>query len=115
MTTQNTDDGRQPPSTDDDNETTLQHKEILQGLVNEVARDAAGRSQADLRERLSAAIAGAGLPEQPQRWVEAVAQDAFEGRVTVLDARFARHDDDEQRADQHQGGGGEGPDIGPNG
>lgn len=67
---------------------TLLAKEQLQEIVTDLARYGPSRTEADLRLRLEVAIAEAGLPEQPARWVEAVAIEAAAGRITVLDARF---------------------------
>ncbi len=115
MSTQMPDSGPQSAGTDDDNETTLRRKELLQKVVVDLARYGQGRTPADLRDRLEVVIAEAGLPPQPPTWVEAVAAEASAGRVTVLDARFVPDDATQARADEHQGGGGEGPDIGPQG
>jgi hypothetical protein len=67
---------------------TLRTKARLQEIVNDLARYGANKTPLDLAHRLEAAIAEGGIPPQPHRWVEAVAVDAAEGRVTVLDARF---------------------------
>lgn len=84
--------GQQPIAVDEQQEHALHAKEVLQGIVNELALYGPGKTPADLALRLDAAIAEAGLPPQPHRWVEAVALEASEGHVTVLDARFAQHD-----------------------
>ncbi|WP_460461431.1 hypothetical protein [Angustibacter peucedani] len=105
----------QPLAVDEDQDETLRHKEVLQKVVVDLARYGPGRSVADLRQRLDVAVAEAGLPPQPERWVDAVASEAAEGRITVLDARFVPRDQGEERADEHDAGPGEGPDIGPNG
>jgi hypothetical protein len=83
----------QPLAEDDDQEATLRAKSQLQEIVTDLARYGPSRSAPELRLRLEAAIAEAGLPEQPARWLDAVATEAAAGRVTVLDARFARDPD----------------------
>lgn len=115
MSTHTPDGEPQSAGVDDDNETTLRRKELLQKVIVDLARYGPGRTPADLRSRLEVVIAQAGLPPQPPTWVEAVAAEASAGRITVLDARFVPDDTQESRDDQHQGGGGEGPDIGPQG
>lgn len=115
MSNEKPDGEHQSAGADDDQQTTLHRKELLQKAIADLARYGPGRTPADLRNRLEVVIAAAGLPPQPPTWVEAVALEASEGRVTVLDARFVPDDAQESRADQHQGGGGEGPDIGPQG
>ncbi|GAA4346390.1 hypothetical protein [Angustibacter luteus] len=74
---------------DDTQAETLRAKERLQAIVDDLARYSPGRSAHEVQQRLVAAIADDGLPEQPARWVEAVSIDAAAGRRTVLDARFA--------------------------
>lgn len=115
MSTQTPDGEPQSVGADDDEQATLHRKELLQKVIVDLARYGPGRTPADLRDRLEVVIAEAGLPPQPGTWVDAVALEASEGRITVLDARFVPDDAQESRADQHQGGGGEGPDIGPQG
>ena len=89
MTSQDPDVPDQSLAEDDTQAETLRAKERLQALVDDLARYGSGRSERELRQRLEAAIAEHGLPEQPARWVEAVAIDAAAGRRTVLDARFS--------------------------
>src|SRR5205823_1544127 len=115
MSTNSPEQNSQSLAADDDHGSTLDHKETLQKVVVDLARYGPGRSTSDLRDRLEVAIAEAGLSPQPRAWVEAVAQEASLGHVTVLDARFARQDDDESRSDEDAAGPGGGPDIGPNG
>ena len=86
--------GQQPIAVDEQQEHALRAKELLQGIVRDLALYGPGKTPADLALRLDAAIAEAGLPPQPHRWVEAVALEASEGHVTVLDARFAPEDDE---------------------
>jgi hypothetical protein len=73
----------------EENAESARVKEILQPIVDDLARYGPGRDAHDLVHRLSAAIAEAGLPEQPHAWVEAVAAEASYGRRTVLDSRFS--------------------------
>jgi hypothetical protein len=65
-------------------------KATLQDIVDDLATYGPSRSVDELCLRLEAAIAEAGLPEQPAPWVKAVAREASAGRVTILDARFAQ-------------------------
>jgi hypothetical protein len=85
----------QPLAEDEEQGSTLRAKAQLQEIVTDLARYGPSRSADDLRRRLEAAIAEAGLPEQPARWVEAVAIEAAAGRTTVLDARFASSETEE--------------------
>jgi hypothetical protein len=88
MTSHDPDVPDQSLAEDDTQEETLRAKARLQALVDDLARHGEGLSESELRLRLVAAIAEDGLPEQPARWIEAVAIDAAAGHRTVLDARF---------------------------
>lgn len=60
----------------------VQHK--LQQIVLSVARTHSGEPVDDVREVLAMAIAAAGIPEQPQKWVADTASEITSGRLVVL-------------------------------
>jgi hypothetical protein len=63
-------------------------KAVLQGIINELGPTFAGLPPALVRERLVAALADAGLPEQPAAWVESAVAELSAGRGLVMDARY---------------------------
>ena len=63
-------------------------KAVLQGIIDELGPSFAHQSPALVRERLLAAIADAGLDEQPAPWVESVVAELSGGRGLVMDARY---------------------------
>lgn len=65
----------------------------LQEAVDAVAntQDGAGMQQA--QEALSATIAAAGLPEQPEKWLRDTAGELAAGRQVVVDRRLDRSPD----------------------
>ena len=67
----------------------VQHK--LQQIVVSVARTHSRAHVDDVREVLATAIAAAGIPEQPQPWVEDTANEIASGRLVVMNARESRN------------------------
>ena len=63
-------------------------KAVLQGIIDALGPSWAGRPHALVRERLVAAIADAGLEEQPAPWLESVVAELSAGRALVMDARY---------------------------
>jgi hypothetical protein len=63
-------------------------KAVLQRIVDELGPRLADEPPAIVRERLVAAIADAGLDEQPAPWVESAVAELSGGRGLVMDARY---------------------------
>jgi hypothetical protein len=63
-------------------------KAVLQGIIDELGPSFADQPPALVRQRLVAAIADAGLPEQPASWVESAVAELSAGRGLVMDARY---------------------------
>lgn len=63
-------------------------KAVLQRIIDELGPQFADQPPALVRERLVAAIADAGLDEQPAPWVESAVAELSAGRGLVMDARY---------------------------
>ncbi len=66
----------------------VQHR--LQQIVVSVARTHSRAPVDDVRHVLVTAIAAAGIPDQPRKWVEDTANEIAAGRLVVLNARESR-------------------------
>ncbi|MGN6299816.1 MAG: hypothetical protein ACTHN8_01830 [Angustibacter sp.] len=64
-------------------------KAALQRIIDDLGPRFADQPPALVRERLVAAIAEAGLDEQPAPWVDSAVAELSGGRGLVMDARFA--------------------------
>jgi len=61
----------------------------IQDAIDEVGRDAEGGQVAEVRKRLSEALAARGIGEQPPRWLDTVASGLAAGHRYVENARDA--------------------------
>ncbi|WP_299036697.1 hypothetical protein [uncultured Pseudokineococcus sp.] len=77
----------------------------LQRVLSELRR-LQGRPPAEVRERLSQAIAAEGLPEQPPSWVRDSAAELSAGRLVVIGPRQIPEEAEhlEPDPDQHAAG-----------
>jgi hypothetical protein len=83
---------------------------LLHGIVAELSRDLGGGADPEaVRVRLVEAVEAAGLPPQPQKWVDDTSAEVAAGRAVIVDRREnqAVHDADTAR----DTGPGEGPDV----
>jgi len=65
----------------------------LQEAVDAVGRTHSGAGTQQTRDALSASIAAAGLPEQPEKWLGDTAGELAAGRQVVVDRRLDRSPD----------------------
>lgn len=70
----------------------------IQGIVERLAAGHAGGDVDQVRAELARAIAEAGLPEQPEKWVADTAGEIVAGRTVVVDR--AVRDEEDPRRDQ---------------
>jgi hypothetical protein len=61
-----------------------EHSQLIQQVIVDLVADHATRSVTELTDRLSAALARAGIAAQPASWLSAVAHEAASGRVYVV-------------------------------
>ena len=64
---------------------SLQHK--LQQIIVSVARTHSRAPVHDVEDVLTRAIHGAGIPEQPHKWVSDTAREIADGRLVVMNPR----------------------------
>lgn len=57
----------------------------IQEAISEVSPGAAGREREDIIRDLTRALQARGIGPQPRRWLEAVAEEAQQGRVYIED------------------------------
>jgi hypothetical protein len=62
---------------------------LMQIVINDVVQWAPGHTVAEVSERLDAELMGRGLPPQPAKWLESVAQEAVSGRTYVVSEEAA--------------------------
>lgn len=68
---------------------------LIQQIVDRLSVTHRGEDKDVARAALAAAIADAGLPEQPQKWVADTATEIAAGRDVIVDR--ARRDQDDPR------------------
>ena len=68
----------------------------IQEIVDRMSTTHRGEDQDATRAALARAIADAGLPEQPEKWVTDTADEIAAGRTIVID-RTRRDEDDPAR------------------
>jgi len=68
----------------------------IQDIVDRLAATHRGEDPDVARDALAQAIADAGLPEQPEKWVRDTATEVVAGRQVVID-RTRRDQDDPRR------------------
>jgi hypothetical protein len=73
----------------------------IQQVVDELAAQHGGDGVELVRAALAERLAGAGLPEQPEKWMSDTAAESTAGRRLVVD-RTRRDEDDPGRAAQGQ-------------
>lgn len=61
----------------------------IQDVLDELQREMAGDSVEDVTVAINRRLAAAGVPEQPARWVEGMAERISTGRVVVADSAAA--------------------------
>ena len=74
-----------------------QRQARLQEVVDRVAAQYTGADVEVTRTALTQAIADAGLPEQPEKWVGDAGAEIAAGRALVVDRHERRHQDEEPR------------------
>ena len=72
-------------------------QKTLQEIADRMLPEYAGAEVEDSRQALVRAIAAAGLPEQPQKWVTDTAAEISAGRRAIID-RTIQDEDDPRRA-----------------
>ena len=68
----------------------------IQGIVERMSAENAGDDVEQVRAELARAIAAAGLPEQPEKWVTDTAAEIVAGRPVIVD-RAVRDEEDPRR------------------
>ena len=84
--------------TDLDPKVQQQAQGTIQGIVERLSAERAGGDLDAVRAELAQALAEAGLPEQPQKWVSDTAAEIVAGRTVVVDR--AVRDEEDPRRDQ---------------
>ncbi len=81
-----------------DPEPGVQHEAqvTIQEIVDRLASTHSGEDPDVVRSALAQAVADAGLPEQPEKWVRDTATEVAAGRQMVID-RTRRDEDDPRR------------------
>ena len=84
--------------TPQDPDPIVQHEAqvTIQDIVDRLAATGRGEDPDAIRAALAQAIADAGLPEQPEKWVRDTATEVVAGRQVVID-RTRRDEDDPRR------------------
>ena len=66
----------------------VHHRQLqtrIQEAISQVSAGAAGRERDDIVRDLNRALEARGIGPQPKRWLEAVAEEAQQGRVYIED------------------------------
>ena len=84
--------------TPQDHDPIVQHEAqvTIQEIVDRLAATQRGEDPDAIRAALAQAIADAGLPEQPEKWVRDTATEVVAGRQVIID-RTRRDQDDPSR------------------
>jgi hypothetical protein len=74
---------------DDHHDQHMQLQSDIQEVLDQFHRDMAGARIEDVFVAINVALANAGIPEQPHRWVQGMAERISTGRPPVADTHAA--------------------------
>jgi hypothetical protein len=74
---------------DDEHAERLEVQARIQDVLDTLQREMAGASVEDVTVAINRRLADAGIPEQPHRWVQGMAERISTGRVVVADTQSA--------------------------
>ena len=77
----------QPLAEDVDADQTVRNNETVQDVVTRLGGRMEGAPVTEVEQALQRELQAAGLPEQPEPWVDAPAREISAGRIVVMDAR----------------------------
>jgi hypothetical protein len=83
---------RELPATPEQDEDLVERMALqaeIQAVLDELARTMPGDSMQDVTVAINRGLADAGIPEQPHRWVESMAERIRAGRPPVADTKGA--------------------------